>query len=191
MSQFEERPSTTGFDPRASLSNPEALYEVVDGRVRELPEMGALAQMVSLWLCNLIQTHLQRRRLGVAVYEMVFILDAERNLRRRPDVAFVSFERWPADRLLPEEGDWEVVPDLAVEVISPNDLVKDVNRKIADYFRYGVRQVWLVDPLQRQVTIYDAPTRVRILTAEETLEGGEVLPGFATPIVPLFRRTVG
>ena len=121
-------------------------------------------------------------------FAALLILDAERDLRRRPDVAFVSAERWPLDHALPEEGDWQIVPDLAVEVTSPNDLLAEVLAKVDEYFHYGVRQVWLVVSPERQVYVYDSPTKVRILSESDKLSGGELIPGFELPLAALFRR---
>jgi Uma2 family endonuclease len=121
--------------------------------------------------------------------EMLCILDAARDLRRRPDVAFVSAARWPLDATLPETGDWAMVPDLAVEVISPNDVLKDVLAKVREYFQYGVQIVWVVMPEERQVYVYESPTQVRILTTDDVLTGADLLPGFRLPVVSLFQRS--
>jgi len=121
--------------------------------------------------------------------EMLFILDAERNLRRRPDVAFVSADRWPLDREIPTTGDWAIVPDLAVEVISPNDIFKDIITKLREYFQYGVQLVWAVVPEAQQVYVYDSPTQVRILTIRDTLTGSKILPDFRLPLASLFQRS--
>lgn len=91
------------------------------GKVVELPETGTFASFVAMALFEALRSYLREHQRGRAAHEMVFVIDEARDLRRRPDVAFVSFQRWPADRVIPEEGDWVVVPDLAVEVISPND----------------------------------------------------------------------
>jgi Uma2 family endonuclease len=103
-------------------------------------------------------------------------------------VAFVSAQRWPLDRELPPTGDWPVIPDLAVEVVSPNDIFQDVVAKMKEYFRLGVRQVWIILPLDRQVYVYDSPTQVRIVTTTEDLDGGAILPGFRVPLATLFHR---
>jgi Uma2 family endonuclease len=124
----------------------------------------------------------------MVVPEMLFILDAVRDLRRRPDVAFVSSERWPLDRAVPDSGDWEVVPDLAVEVVSPNDLFADVLAKMEEYFRCGVGQVWIVAPTHAKVFVYDSPIRVRILAPPDELDGGTIVPGFRLPLSDLFTR---
>ena len=119
---------------------------------------------------------------------MLFILDAQRDLRRRPDVAFVSAARWPRQQELPETGDWDVVPELAVEVLSPNDAVKDVLAKVREYFRYGVQVVWVIAPEEQQVYMYTSPTQVRILTVSDTLAEERLFPGFHLPLVRLFPR---
>src|SRR5262249_30121936 len=109
------------------------------------------------------------------------------DLRRRPDAAFVSVDRWSLDRAIPEEGDWAVVPNLAVEVNSPRDTLKDWFAKLNEYFRHGVTQVWLVQPHSRQLYVYDSATRVRILTDADTLDN-TVVPGFTLRVGELFEK---
>src|SRR5438445_9442273 len=103
----------------------EALYEVVNGERMELPPMSAYASWITGRLDQRLGPFAETHALGTVVPEALFILDAERDLRRRPDLAFVSSQRWPLGREIPESGDWAVVPDLAVEVVSPNDLFQD------------------------------------------------------------------
>jgi len=167
----------------------EPLYEIVNGQRVELPPMSAYATWLASRLHGRLWPYAEDKGLGMPVAEMLFILDAEHNLRRRPDVAFVSTARWPLDRALPETGDWDVVPDLAVEVISPNDVFKDVLAKVREYFHYGVQVVWVIAPEEQQVYVYDAPTHVRILTGQDELPGGEVVPGFHMPLGLLFQHT--
>jgi Uma2 family endonuclease len=104
----------------------EPLYEIVNGQRVDLPPMSAYATWLASCLHGQLWPYAREKGLGMSVAEMLFVLDAEHNLHRRPDVAFVSTARWPLDRALPETGDWDVVPDLAVEVISSNDVFKDV-----------------------------------------------------------------
>jgi Uma2 family endonuclease len=176
------------IDPRSFLSHPDALYEIVDGQVVELPEMGVFAAFVSRHLYNSLWNYLRRGRPGQVIFETVFILDSVRNLRRRPDLAFVSEERWPTDRSVPEEGDWLVVPDLVVEVISPNDLDKDVMAKLREYFHYGVRRVWIARPLDGQVYVYKSFKDVEIFGPDGDLTDEELFPGLRIPMEPIFRR---
>src|SRR5215471_3959438 len=168
----------------------EPLYEIVNGQRVDPPPMSAYVAWLASRLHLRLGLYAEDKGLGVSVTEMLFVLDAEHNLHRRPDVAFVSTARWPLDRALPETGDWDVVPDLAVEVISPNDIFKDVLAKVREYFHYGVQTVWVIAPEEQQVYVYDSPTQVRILTGQEELTGGEVVPGFHMPLGQLFQRVV-
>ena len=165
----------------------EPLYEIVNGQRVALPPMSAYATWLASCLHGRLGLYTEDNGLGTSVTAMLFVLDAEHDLRRRPDVAFVSAARWPLDRALPETGDWDVVPDLAVEVISPNDIFKDVLAKVREYFHYGVQMVWVVAPEEQQVYVYDSPTHIRILTGQDELPGGEVVPGFRLPLVHLFQ----
>lgn len=116
------------------------------------------------------------------------MIDAERRLARRPDVAFVSRERWPTDRPVPRTAAWDVVPDIAIEVISPTNLSIDDIKKIDEYFRAGSRAVWVLypGPEVAKIYVYASPTAVTILGLDDVLEGGAVLPGFRLPVRELF-----
>jgi Uma2 family endonuclease len=166
----------------------EPLYEIVHGQCVELPPMSAYATWIASRLHLRLGLYAEDKGLGTSVTEMLFVLDAEHNLRRRPAVAFVSTARWPLDRALPETGDWDVVPDLAVEVISPNDVFKDVLAKVREYFHYGVQVVWVIAPEEQQVYVYNAPTHMRILTGHDELTSDEVVPGFRLPLGQLFQH---
>ena len=166
----------------------EPLYEIVNGQRVELPPMSAYATWLASRLHGRLWPYAEDKGLGTSVTEMLFVLDIERDLRRRPDVAFVSTARWPLDRALPRTGDWNVVPNLAVEVISPNDVFKDVLAKVREYFHYGVQVIWVIAPEEQQVYVYDSPVQVRILTGQDELTGGEVVPGFRLPLVHLFQH---
>jgi Uma2 family endonuclease len=114
-------------------------------------------------------------------------LAADRSRNRRPDVAFVTFDRWPEDRPMPYRGNpVDVVPDLVVEVASPTDDAEDLVAKAHEYLEAGVRLVWLVYPRSRVVYAYESPTAVRVFTATDDLDGGTVLPGFRAPMAQLF-----
>ena len=181
-------PSLLASEPESVLTiQDELLYEIVHGQRVELPPMSAYATWLASRLHGRLGPYAEDKGLGVSVVEMLFVLDTEHDLRRRPDVAFVSTTRWPLDRVLPRTGDWDVVPDLAVEVISPNDIFKDVLAKVRAYFHYGVQVVWVIAPEELQIYVYDSPTQVRILTGQEELTGGEVVPGFRLPLGQLFQ----
>jgi Uma2 family endonuclease len=170
--------------------NPDALYEVVNGQVVEKASMSYYATIIARRIYDALRSYLQNHQLGQAIFEAMFILNRVADLQRRPDVAYLSFDRWPADREIPEEGECEAVPDLVVEVISTHDRDRDVQQKLEEYFAYGVRRVWHVRPSTKRIHDYTSPTQVAILGLDDTLDGGTLLPGLQIPVGPLFRRTV-
>lgn len=174
--------------PAVGLVREEPLYEIVNGLKVELPPMSIYANRVAGKLHTRLDVHAETHGLGIAVVEALFILDPVKDLRRRPDVAFVSAARWPVDRPLPETGDWQIVPDLAVEVVSPNDVLQDVLAKMREYFRLGVRQVWIVLPADQEIYVYDSPTTPRVLTAADEFDGGTLLPGLRLAVGSLFQQ---
>ena len=100
-------------------------------------------------------------------------------------MAFIRAERISGD--LPE-GYFPGAPDLAVEVLSPSDRAGDVLAKVRDWFAAGSLAVWVVDPKTQTVTLYGPDGRAAILTSADTLSGGDVLPGFNTPVAGIFAR---
>jgi len=107
---------------------------------------------------------------------------------RRPDVAFVSYQRWAKDQDLSSGNGWEVVPDLAVEVISPTDLAAEVMRKVYEYLEAGVVEVWLVYPELRRVHRFNSIGGITSVGPAGMLDGGDLLPGFELPLADLFRN---
>jgi Uma2 family endonuclease len=164
-------------------------YEIIDGMRVEREPMGAFETVLASWLCYLINSFAAGKKLGLAVSEVLFVLNATRNLNRRPDVAFVSYARWPTP-VVAREPAWNVVPDLAVEIVSPTNLAEEIDRRITDYFQAQVRLVWVLYPNSGRVYVYQSPTHVSIQERTDTLDGGEVLPGFRLPIAQLYEAVV-
>ena len=162
------------------------LYEVVDEHVVELAPMGAYEGWLATVLTEYLGRFVREHRLGRAVQEVLFDLGAPVHRKRRPDVAFVSYDRWSRQQRVPRAQAWEVVPNLAVEVVSPTDRAEDLMNKVIEYFRAGVECVWVIFPAQEQVHVYAAPTRVQIYTRADILLGEPVLPQFQLPLAELF-----
>jgi Uma2 family endonuclease len=104
-------------------------------------------------------------------------------LIRRPDVSFIA-----ADRLsgVKKEGHVTIAPDIAVEVISPNDKIYDLDDKIVDYKMAGVKVIWVVDPKARTVVVRRPGQATVELEEQDTLTGDPVLPGFSVLVRDLF-----
>src|SRR5271157_4457987 len=130
---FREAAAT---EPRAPLLEPagDILYEVVDDTIRELPAMGAREGYLASTLSRILSSFTWNNGLGHVVTEVLFLLVRAKTLQRRPDVAFVSFERWARERPVPAEPAWDVVPNLAIEIVSPTNLANEIVGKIEDYF---------------------------------------------------------
>ncbi len=154
--------------------------ELVRGEVVDLMPPGFRHGRLAVKLATAINTHAKQHRLGATVVESGFVLHRGPDTVRGPDVAFVCQER-----VVDTEKFYEGAPDLAVEVLSPDDRIGQVNARLRDYFAAGVRVVWLVDPDQQTVAVHDKE-HARTLRAPESVDGGDILPGFALPIASLF-----
>jgi Uma2 family endonuclease len=171
--------------PPDSGLDPESVYEFVDGRYVEKPG-GAYESWLGARLGQALGLFHPTTRLGRSVLHMLYLIDRTSNLQRRPAASFVSYQRWPRERRLPSDPAWDVIPDLAAEVTSTATTADAVLRTIAEYFRAGVRLVWVVYPTQSQVYVYESPVSVRIVGLGGELDGGAVLPGFRLPLAELF-----
>lgn len=167
----------------AATLDPEKAYEIVDGHPEEKAMAGARHGSVIMRLGVRLGIHIEQQHLG-GIYSPNTTFQIGRN-ERLPDLAFVSTARIPEGG--EPEGIWPVAPDLAIEVISPNDLWEKVQSKVQEYCAAGVRQVWLVSWQQRTVSLYDSPTRVTILTEEDTLTSEALLPGFCCRVRDIFQ----
>ena len=103
---------------------------------------------------------------------------------RAPDVSFVARERITPGQRYP--GYWLGAPDLAVEVVSPNDSAQELRTKIAEYLASGTRLVWVAYPRTQTVTIYHADGAVEERSIGQTLDGEDVVPGFSLPVAEVF-----
>jgi Uma2 family endonuclease len=161
------------------------ICELLDGVLVE-KVMGYQEASLALWLGHLLQTFLDQHDLGnLAGADGTMRLMPK--LVRIPDVSFVRWEKLPG-RCLPVEPIPDLVPDLAVEVLSEGNTRGEMARKRREYFFCGVEVLWLVDPRTRTVTVCTGPDEEAVLTEADTLDGGKVLPSLALPVKRLFER---
>jgi Uma2 family endonuclease len=92
------------------------------------------------------------------------------------DFTFVAKGRFPGE-LVPEDF-YDLPPDLAVEVLHPDDRLRDVFDRVGEYLQTSVRLVWVIDPKRRTAAVYRSLTDVRTLGPDDTLDGEDVIPGF-------------
>ena len=163
------------------------LFEIIDGQRVELLPMSILASRVTSNLQGRLAHHLFGNPVGEALMETLFRLPLPVDRNRRPDVAFVSAQTIAQAPAQPgSDNAWAVLPELMVEVVSPNDLAEEIIERLDEYFTAGTKLVWIVYPTQRLLYVYESPRQVRILGEADELDGGVVLPGFRIPIASLF-----
>jgi Uma2 family endonuclease len=161
------------------------LYEFVHGMPVEKP-MGAESDWIGATLIGLLWSHCRPANLG-------FVFGAQTGYRcfpkdrkklRKPDVSFIARGRLPGDK--PPKGDIDIAPDLAVEVVSPNDPTAEVDVKVLDYLSAGVRLVWVIIPETKSVHVRRPDRSATILAESDTLSGEDVVPGFTCAVADLF-----
>jgi Uma2 family endonuclease len=168
--------------------DPDALTEIIDGVEVELAEMSMEAVDIAGDLAHEMNLIARAKKLGKVHSEMMFRLSLEGEVERsrRPDLMYVSFDKWPANRPRVREGTWRIVPDICVEVVSPGDGIIELEDKLAEYFAVGVLQVWVVLPQRSQVKVYRSLDDVKLLRRTDTLTAEGILPGFSLPLAKLF-----
>lgn len=159
------------------------LFELIDGTLLE-KAMGTLESFIAGVLVRLIGNFVAEHDMGIVLPPDGMMRIAP-NLVRIPDVSFVSWSRLP-NRKIPDQAIAELVPDVAVEVISRSNTREEMERKLSDYFDAGVRLVWYVYPRSREIHVYSAADQVRVLSKHESLDGGDVLPGFTLQVNDAF-----
>lgn len=159
------------------------LFELVDGILVE-KAMGYLESVLAIQIASALLAWVTPRNLGVVSGESGMMQLPGKQVRM-PDVAFISWQRLPGGKI-PSEPVPQIVPNLAVEVLSESNTVAEIDRKRREYFAAGVELVWIVDPHTRTVTVYTGMERSSTLTADQTLTGDPVLPGFALSLRDLF-----
>jgi Uma2 family endonuclease len=160
------------------------LYEVVDGEIKER-QVGARQVFIAFELACFLREFARPKRLGHAITEMLFHL-RDGASERRPDAAFISSARWPFELEPPSSNSWSVVPDLAVEVISPSNTYDEIRQKINEYFEAGVIVVWVVSTIRQEVEVFQPGDIYQIVRLDEVLKGDPVLLGFELPLKELF-----
>jgi len=156
-------------------------YELVKGELRKMSPAGHRHGRIAIRIATPLDTHVTANKLG-AVYaaETGFWISSDPDTVRAPDVAFVSQRR--LDELGDVEGYWPGAPDLVVEVISPSDTYTEVEEKVLEWLEAGARMVVVVNPRKRAVTVYRSLTDIVVLTENDTLDGGDVVPGWTMAV---------
>ena len=160
--------------------------ELVRGELIMVTPAGYAHGNIEIRIARALANFVEPAGLGdVLGAETGFHIASDPDTVRAPDVAFVRAERVPSEK---PQGFFEGAPDLAVEVLSPNDRASEVNAKVHDWLDAGCRMVWVVDPATKTVLVYRSRTQIVVLGASDTLPGDDVLPGFSLPLAEIFAR---
>jgi Uma2 family endonuclease len=216
ISQTTERTSVpTGFETLAELHD--HLGAIPLERIRMLPPPGTATEKDLLRIldsenriCELIDGILVEKTMDyyessvaaalifflgkyLETHDLGIVLSSDGTLRilrdqiRVPDAAFLSWNHFP-NRILPAEPVPAIAPDLAVEVLSKGNTEREMDRKLDDYFEAGVKLVWFIDPALQSAEAYESRNQRRLVSPNDALTGGSVLPGFELPLLQLLDK---
>jgi Uma2 family endonuclease len=183
---------TTVITPEELLCIPgNSTMELVDGQIVEKNVGTESSEIESLFGFQLqLHVHTKFRNAKVYSASLGYQCFPDDPLKiRRPDTTVILLDRL-AKLGDPNPGYMPIVPDLAVEVISPNDVVYDVDAKVQEYQRAGFPLIWVADPKARTVTVYPLNGRPVIYTADDELSAEAVLPGFRCKVRDFFPATI-
>ena len=184
-STFADLPTGIPLVPPADLERllEQVDYELVDGKMSTRP-MGAKSSWIGGRIYGFLFTFLAKNPLG-----HLFISDCgytcfPRNNLRKPDVSFIRLGRLEGEEI--PSGWLTIPPDLAVEVLSPGDVADDMDQKVQEYLKAGVRLVWEVHPASKTVIVHRADGTIAALKETDSLDGEDVIPGFSVPLAKIF-----
>ena len=159
-------------------------FELVEGRLVEMSPVGPEHGRVVVQLGSLLQRHLRGRRLGIVGTEIGFTLTSNPDTVRGPDLAFIRQDRLLSLR---RHGFVNGPPDLAIEVLSPDDRPGEIRTKIDEYLTGGVPLVVIVDPDERTVTLRPRGAPAKTLrNPDEVLDLSLVIDGFRCRLEEIF-----
>jgi len=160
-------------------------YELIDGVPKERP-MGAEADQIAAEIVSLMRPFAKAGKLGRVFGSQTGYrcFPGRPKLVRIPDVSFVADGRFPDGKV--PRGHINLVPELVVEVVSPNDYYEEVEQKVAEYRSAGVKLVWVINPGTKTVLVRRLDRTCAEIDEAGTLSGEDVLPGFTCAVAELF-----
>ncbi len=160
--------------------------ELVRGELRTMTPAGRRHGKVAMRIGSRLEQFVEQHGLGeVYAAETGFKLESEPDTVRAPDVSYLRQERV-------DETGGELIgyspgaPDLAVEVLSPSDRFIEVEEKVFDWLDAGTKMVVVVNPDKRTATVYRSRAEITLLTADDELDGADVVPSWRLPLREIF-----
>jgi Uma2 family endonuclease len=159
-------------------------FELINGEIIEMPGASPIHNWIAFKIATLLALYLMNNPIGEALGDNNDLVLAP-DLVLRPDALYFSKSRLPK---LPEK--FTTAPDIAIEVLSPSNTHSEMEQKVEAYLKHGSVLVWIFYPEKREIRVHfmqaDGVRGVRSLTEADTLDAGEVLPGFSAPVRNLF-----
>lgn len=167
-----------------AIDEPGSRLELIAGEIRRMSPAGPDHGDIAMQFAWRIAQYVTLNQLGkVYAAETGFILSRNPDTVRAPDVSFVAKARVPAGKT---RGFFSGPPDLAVEVLSPNDSVGEVGEKVGDWLDADTRVVIVINPSLSDVTLYRSRTDIRVFTGEDRLELPDLVPGWSISVAEIF-----
>jgi Uma2 family endonuclease len=182
MKNMSTKTLTTADELEQMPDDDSVRIELDEGELITMPPAGGDHAYFEIEIASLLRSFVKEHRFGRAYgADAGFRLSA--GIVRSPDVAFVRTERLER---VHRRGFMEGAPDLAVEIFSPTDNVRQLMRKVKQYFAAGCHTVWIVYPDQQEVNVLEASGADRLLKGGDLIEAPELLPGFSVPVSEFF-----
>jgi Uma2 family endonuclease len=187
MADAQTKTALTGDDLLGLPTGMGKRYELIEGELVTMTPAGYRHGVVALQIGFLLKNYNAPHKIGTLCgAETGFYTRGDDKTVRALDAAFIAYTKLSAGSL--PDGFLRIAPDLVVEVVSPGDRAGEIEQKTQEWLDFGVPLVWVVYPETQHVHVYagrhDQP---RILTAEDAINGGDVLPGFEVPVRAFFQ----
>ncbi|MFM7603005.1 MAG: Uma2 family endonuclease [Pseudanabaena sp.] len=189
MSPLTASPPTTKIwtDAKLMALTDGNCYELVNGELVNMGNSGALHGYTCSLLVMALMNYILPRQLGI-ILDSSTAFTMKNGNKRSPDISFVSKEKLQGLTELPD-GFLDGSPDLAIEVLSPNNTISEIDQKIVEYFENGSRLVWVINLKLHYVLVYrSAQEPDRLLKQSDFLDGEDVIEGFTMPLSDLFQK---
>ena len=157
--------------------------ELVRGEVIESMPPGGRHGGIAAILAMLLRLWVRQSAGGYVGVEAGFVLARDPDTVRGPHISYVRADRIPPSG--PPDSYGEVAPDLAVEIVSPNETADEVREKVRDFLAAGTPLVWVIYPRSQEVIAHTPDGLARTFSAGETIEHSAILPGFSCPVAEL------
>ena len=179
------KPKLLTADDLLELYNKGVRGELIQGVLCEVMPAGGQHGKIATIIISILMNFIRSQRLGTLIgTDAGVLLERNPDVVREPDVAFFSARKLALDAVV--TGYCEVVPDLVVEIVSPGSTNLESYDKVRMWLSFGVPMVWEVLPGRRSVNVYQLNRPTIFLNEDDTLDGGDVLPGFSCPVREIF-----